>query len=100
MNAQGSAPRRIGGDLLVPGAAILASLLLVWLATRSFAALLAFVAGLAALGGIAWALTRSTAAPAEPEYALPDWSVTVAAIEQDNVAVAVTDRAGDRKSVV
>ncbi|MFM5893693.1 MAG: PAS domain-containing protein, partial [Novosphingobium sp.] len=94
MSAQGSARRRTGSDLLVPGVAILASLMLVWLATRSLAAVLAFVAGLAALGGIAWALTRSTAAPAEPEYALPDWSVTVAAIEQDNLAVAVTDRAG------
>ena len=94
MSSQGSAPRRIGSDLAVPGAAILASMALVWLATRSLAAVLAFVAGLAALGGIAWALTRSTAAPAEPEYALPDWSVTVAAIEHDNVAIAVTDRAG------
>ncbi len=94
MSGKAALQRRIGGDLLVPGAAILASLLLVWLATRSLAAVLAFVAGLAALGGIVWALTRSSAVPAAPEYALPDWSVTVAAIEQDNVAVAVTDRAG------
>jgi len=79
---------------VVPGIAILTSLALVWLATRSLAAVMAFVAGLAALGGIAWALTRSTTAPAEPEYALPDWSVTVAAIERDDIAVAVTDRAG------
>ena len=73
MSALGSAPRRIGSDLVVPGAAILASLVLVWLATRSLAAVLAFVAGLGALGGIGWALTRSTAALAEPEYAIPDW---------------------------
>ena len=30
----------------------------------------------------------------EPEYALPDWSVTVAAIDRADVAVAITDRAG------
>ena len=88
------AERRSGGDLLVPGAAIIASLALVWLATRSAGAMLAFLAGLGALGGIGWALTRRTAAPAEPEYAMPDWSVTVAAIERDDIAIAVTDRAG------
>jgi len=94
LSARAPAERRSGSDLLVPGAAIVASLALVWLATRSVGAMLAFLAGLGALGGIGWALTRRTAAPSEPEYAIPDWSVTVAAIERDDNAIAVTDRAG------
>ena len=86
--------RRSGGDWLVPGAALLGSLALVWLATRSVSAVLAFAAGLVALAAIAWTLTRRTTAPAEAEFAMPDWSVTVAAIERSDAAVAVTDRAG------
>ncbi len=78
----------------MPGAALVASLVLVWFATHTLGAVLAFVAGLGALGAIAWALTRRTAAPADTEYAMPDWSVTVAAIERSDAAVAVTDRAG------
>ena len=89
-----SSGRRPGSNWLVPGAALLGSLALVWLATRSIGAVLAFAAGLVALGGIGWALTRRTAVPAEAEYAMPDWSVTVAAIERSDAAVAVTDRAG------
>ena len=94
MSGNAAPLRRTGGDWLVPGAALLASLALVWLAMHSLGAVLAFAAGLVALGGIAWALTRRTAAPAETEYAMPDWSVTVAAIERSDAAVAVTDRAG------
>ena len=94
MSSSAAQPRRSGGDWLVPGAALLVSLALVWLATRSVSAVLAFAAGLVALAGIAWALTRRTVAPAETEYAMPDWSVTVAAIDRSDAAVAVTDRAG------
>ena len=94
MSASVAQPRRSGGDWFIPGAALLGSLGLVWLATRSVSAVLAFAAGLVALSGIAWALTRRTAAPAATEYAMPDWSVTVAAIERSDAAVAVTDRAG------
>ena len=94
MSGKAAAPRPTGADWLVPGAALVASVALVWLATHTFSAMLAFVAGLAALGGVGWALTRRTSAPAETEYAMPDWSVTVAAIERSDAAVAVTDRAG------
>ncbi|MFM5916284.1 MAG: response regulator [Novosphingobium sp.] len=85
---------RAPADMLVPMSAVLASVVLVWFATRSVSASLAFFAGLVALGGIGWALTRNSSVLPEAEFAIPDWSVTVAAIERDDVAVAVTDRAG------
>jgi len=88
------APLPPGAERFVVGAAVLVSLMLVWLATRQLAALAGFSAGLVALGGIGWALTRRSAAPAAPEFAAPDWSVTVAAITRDDAAVAITDRAG------
>ena len=94
MSAKAATPRRSGGDWLAPAAGLVASLVLVWFAAHTIGAVLAFAAGLAALGGIAWALTRRTAAPTEAEYAMPDWSVTVAAIDRSDAAVAVTDRAG------
>ena len=94
MSGQAAASRRSGADWLVPGAALLASLALVWFAVHSLGAVLAFAAGVMALSGIAWALSRRTATPAEPDYAIPDWSVTVAAIERSDAGVAVTDRAG------
>ena len=87
MSGPAASLRRPGSDWLVPGAALLASLALVWLAMHSLGAVLAFAAGLVALGGIALALTRRTAAPAQAEYAMPDWSVTVAAIDRSDAAV-------------
>ena len=81
-------------DRLVLGSALLVSLLLIWLATHLLTAVLAFAAGLIALGALAWVLARSKAPAAAAEYALPDWSVTVAAIDRADCAVAVTDRAG------
>ena len=94
MSAKTQRLHSAGADRLVLGGALLASMALVWLATHLLTAVLAFAAGLIALGGLAWALTRSKALPAQAEYALPDWSVTVAAIDRSDVAVAVTDRAG------
>ncbi len=81
-------------ERLVLGAALLASLALVWFATRQPVAVAAFAAGLGALGALGWVLTRQPQARTEPEYALPDWSVTVAAIDRGDAAIAVTDRAG------
>ncbi|MEQ1499303.1 MAG: response regulator [Novosphingobium sp.] len=80
-------------ERLVLGGALLASLVLVWLATRQPAAVAGFVGGLIGLGALGWML-RPRAEPGEPEYALPDWSVTVAAIDRGDAAVAITDRAG------
>ena len=76
------------------GAALVFSTGLIWFATRQWLVVLVFVAGITVLGALAWALTRRQAGPAEAEYALPDWSVTVAAIDRSDCAVAITDRAG------
>ncbi|PKB24932.1 two-component system cell cycle sensor histidine kinase/response regulator CckA [Novosphingobium kunmingense] len=71
-----------------------ASLALVWLATGQIAAVAGFAAGLAALGAIAFTIARPRHAAAASETILPDWSVTVAAIDRDDAAIAITDRAG------
>lgn len=81
-------------ERLVVGAGLVASLVLVWLATRQPLAVAGFGAGLLGLGALAFVLGRPRAAANAPELALPDWSVTVAAIERADAAVAITDRAG------
>ncbi len=74
--------------------ALLASIALIWLVTRDVLVTAIFAGGVVTIGAIvvAAALRRRPVAPAE--LALPDWSVTVAAIERSDVAVAITDRAG------
>ena len=94
MSAPGSRLPSGGGERLALGAALAGSLALVWFATSEWLVLASFLAGLIALGAIVWALTRPQAAVREVEYALPDWSVTVSAIERPDCAVAITDRAG------
>lgn len=80
-------------DRLLIGGAFAASLVLIWLASRDMLALAGFAGGALALGGLAWSL-RPREASREPEYALPDWSVTVTAIDRPDCAVAIIDRAG------
>ena len=82
-----------GSDRLIMGAALLFSLIVVWLATRQMTVVAAFAAGLTALGAVAW-MVRPREAARTADYALPDWSVTVAAIDRGDCAVAITDRAG------
>ncbi|NOU02376.1 MAG: response regulator, partial [Novosphingobium sp.] len=86
--------RSANTERLVVGAGIVASLVLVWLATRQPLAVAGFGAGLLGLVALAFVLGRPRAAANAPELALPDWSVTVAAIERADAAVAITDRAG------
>ena len=81
-------------ERLVLGAALLASAALVWLASGQVLAVAVFAAGLAGLGAVVWFLTRRAPDNTAPEFALPDWSVTVAAIDRADAAIAVTDRAG------
>ncbi len=81
-------------DRLVIGAGLAVSLLLVWFATRQVVAVAAFGAGVIALGTIGWFLLRARPHAKPAELALPDWSVTVAAIDRHDTAMAITDRAG------
>ncbi|MFC3101158.1 response regulator [Altererythrobacter lauratis] len=81
-------------DSLSVAAAVLASIAAIQLVSGSSVVTLAFAGGLTVLGLIVFAASRFQAAPsAQIEPALPDWTVTVAAIEQPGVAVAITDRA-------
>ncbi|MDD3797807.1 MAG: response regulator [Novosphingobium sp.] len=80
-------------DLVLLGAALAASVLLIWFITRDLAVAAAYGGGLVVLGGAAYVLTRRRAEPGLPDFAMPDWSVTVTAIERGDCAVAITDKA-------
>ena len=73
--------------------ALIASTAVLWFATGEVLLVLAYALGLAVLlaGGLAF--QRMQAAPETEGLGIPDWSVTVAAIEQPGEAVAITDRA-------
>ena len=92
MNA--AAPASHKQDWLLVAAALLASLILLWFITRETLVVGAFGGGLVVLVALAYVVTRRRPAATETEYALPDWSVTVAAIDRPDMAVAITDRAG------
>ncbi|MGE3691534.1 MAG: response regulator [Novosphingobium sp.] len=87
-------PRPRLAEWSIVAIALAASTALVWYVTRQPIIVAGFAGGLFALGALAAVLTRSQAAVPQTELALPDWSVTVTAIERDDAAVAVTDRAG------
>lgn len=96
MSARGEggepADRRV--DLLVVALALAFSVLVVGIVAGD--ALLAgvYLAALVALGALAWTLSRRRAPAPAPEFAQPDWSVTVAAIDRPDAGLAITDRAG------
>ncbi|MES2492770.1 MAG: response regulator [Pseudomonadota bacterium] len=92
-------------EWLAVGAGFALSLGCVWLATQDTAAVAGFGGGVAALGALGWMLARRRPPEPEAEWALPDWSVTFAAIEHAGGAdsangqsgpsgIAITDRAG------
>ena len=74
--------------------ALAVSVAVVWMVSGEPLVVVGFAAGAILLGGIAWAAAGRTPPPVEPGLALPDWSVTVAAIDHGDAAIAVTDRAG------
>ncbi|MEJ6009719.1 hybrid sensor histidine kinase/response regulator [Novosphingobium aquae] len=74
--------------------AVAISLALIWYATGSLAALAGFGGGVIALGGIGYLLTRRNAPESKADWAMPDWSVTVAAIARPDAGMCITDRAG------
>lgn len=91
----GGAPQSRGlTDGLAVAAAVLASIAAIQFASGSSTVTLAFAGGLTVLGLIAFAAARFQALPTgQNEVTGPDWSVTVAAIEQPGQAIAITDRA-------
>ncbi len=74
-------------------AAFLASGALVWWLSGEIILTTVFLAGIVVLAGCIFAVARLSADGPTDELAAPDWSVTVAAIEQNGVGVAITDRA-------
>ncbi|VVT12774.1 hybrid sensor histidine kinase/response regulator [Erythrobacter sp. EC-HK427] len=81
-------------DGLAVAAAVLASVALIHYAAQSATVTLAFTGGLVVLGLVAFVAGRIPAqAPGDAVGDIPDWSVTVAAIERPDLAIAITDRA-------
>jgi two-component system cell cycle sensor histidine kinase/response regulator CckA len=81
-------------DGLLIAAALAASAAILWFVTREPLVVLGYSCGLLALGGIVWTLRRSGPVEQAAGLAMPDWSVTVAAIDRLDAGIAITDRAG------
>ncbi len=81
-------------ERLAVALAVMLSLGLVWFATQSVSVLAGFGGGAIALGGMAYLFTRQPTAETKNEWALPDWSVTVAALARPDAGMCITDRAG------
>lgn len=75
------------------GAALLLSAVILWFATGDLGLVAAFVLGLLVILAGIYVMQKVQPPLAEAEHAVPDWSVTVAAMERPDVAIAVTDRA-------
>ncbi len=75
--------------------AVPASVILVWFISEQALVTATFGAGTLVLAALArMILSRRQAQPAVEQAETPDWSVTVAAIDRPDVAVAIVDRAG------
>ncbi len=90
-----------GGDqasnrLAVAGlaAAAILSALILWLVTQNWVLVGALLAGMVAFWAVADFLRRNRSPEAVAAALPPDWSVTRAVADQDDAAVAITDRAG------
>ena len=81
---------RLGAILLV---GLAASAAILWWVTGSWLLALAFALGVAVLLGGTLMVERVRPGPAEDRAAIADWTVTGAAIEQSDEAIAITDRA-------
>ena len=81
-------------DGLLVAAALAASAAILWFVTREALVVLGYGCGLLALGGLVWTLRRAGPVELAPALAMPDWSVTVAAIDRPDAGIAITDRAG------
>ncbi|BEU99899.1 response regulator [Novosphingobium olei] len=73
---------------------ILASAGLLWWVSGEAVAAIAFLSGIVLVGALVLAVLRLRPEAEVPDFAAPDWSVTFTAIDRDDEAVAITDRAG------
>lgn len=81
-------------DWLMLGGAVLASAGVLWTVSGQPLLVAGFVGGVGVIGAALRLAFRSPQVAAEAEFAIPDWSVTNAAIERSDVGIAITDRAG------
>ena len=81
-------------ELLAVVGAVLGSIALVHFAIGERTVTTSFAVGIAVLSLIAWVAARRRKVPPEvAEAMLPDWTVTAAAIDRPDCAIAITDRA-------
>lgn len=86
--------RRTVMDIAIVAAGLALSVVIVWWLTGQLVLVTVYAAALVAFGAAGWVVMARSPATASYEFAPPDWSVTVSAIERPDMAVAVTDRAG------
>jgi two-component system cell cycle sensor histidine kinase/response regulator CckA len=79
--------------MILAASALLGSAAIIWFATGESLAVIAYLAGIFVLSLVAKTLLRTRSPATEQDAALPDWTVTSIAIEQEGAAVAITDRA-------
>lgn len=81
-------------DVALLGGLVLLSVGLLFWATRDAVLAAGFLAGLAVAAGGVLLLRRVFPAVGASEAAAPDWTMLRQAVDHDDVAIAVTDRAG------
>ena len=94
--SQAVSRNRMGGlsDTAVVGLALVASAALVWLVSGDGLLVAVLTGTLLVFASLAWMIANRRLEASDIEFAQPDWSVTVAAIDRADTAIAVTDRAG------
>jgi two-component system cell cycle sensor histidine kinase/response regulator CckA len=92
--AAGATGSRGPKDAMLVGLALAASAALLIVAHAPLLVTAGFVGGLAVLATIALLIARRPVVAAPVAFAAPDWSVTHAAIDREDEALAITDRAG------
>ncbi|MDP3677106.1 MAG: response regulator [Novosphingobium sp.] len=81
-------------DWALFGGAVTLTAALIWFVSGEVLVAAGYATGVAALAVLARIVMRPRAQAPVAQFAQPDWSVTQAAIERPDAAVAVTDRAG------
>ena len=85
---------RAWSDWVAIGFALAVSVLALWFAIGEPAPVVAYGAGVVGLAATAIVLSRGRPEKQRQDFALPDWSVTFAAISRPDMAISISDRAG------
>lgn len=81
-------------DWLTLGGAVAASAAAIWGISGQPLLAAGFVGGVGVIGALLRLAVRPGQVADEPDFAIPDWTVTSAAIGRDDMGIAITDRAG------